>query len=86
MGLTDPAPCQWDEIRMLQEELEKYKLGMRKQVRMAIADKADRLAGDGGPEDVQMARAARAVHKGRRWFMKAGYTMSYRPLVSAAKI
>jgi len=89
VDLSDPAPCQWeswDELRMLQEELEKYKLGMGKRARMAIADKAGLLASDGDPEDVRMARAARAVHKGRRWIMTAGYTMLYRPLVSTAKI
>ena len=43
VDLSDPAPCQWDEFPMLQEELEKYKLGMGKRARMAIADKANLL-------------------------------------------
>jgi GTP-binding protein len=57
VDLSDPAPCQWDELPMLQEELEKYKLGMGKRARMAIADKANLLTSDGDPEDVRMARA-----------------------------
>ncbi len=55
VDLSGPAP--WDELRMLQEELEKYKSGMSKRARMVIANKADLLAADGDPEEVRLARA-----------------------------
>lgn len=55
VDLSGPAP--WDELRMLQQELEKYKGGMSKRARMVIANKADLLASDGDPEEVRMARA-----------------------------
>jgi GTPase len=55
VDLSGPAP--WDELRMLQEELEKYKSGMSKRARMVIANKADLLATDGDPEEVGLARA-----------------------------
>ncbi|KAI0260086.1 GTP-binding protein Obg/CgtA [Gloeopeniophorella convolvens] len=54
VDLSGPAP--WDELRMLQDELEKYKAGMSKQARMVIANKADLLAAEGGPDEVQLAR------------------------------
>jgi GTP-binding protein len=54
VDLSGPAP--WDDLRMLQEELEKYKPGMSKRARMVIANKADLLASDGDPEEVQLAR------------------------------
>jgi len=54
VDLSGPAP--WDELRMLQEELEKYKPGMSARARMVIANKADLLAGDGDPEEVRLAR------------------------------
>jgi GTP-binding protein len=50
INLSGPAP--WDELHMLQEELEKYKVGLSRQARMVIANKADLLvatgAADGG--------------------------------------
>ena len=55
VDLSGPAP--WDELRMLQEELEKYKCGMSKRARMVIANKADLLASGGDPEEVRLARA-----------------------------
>jgi len=55
VDLSGPAP--WDELRMLQQELEKYKRGFSKRARMVIANKADLLAGDGDPEGVRMAHA-----------------------------
>jgi GTP-binding protein len=55
VDLSGPAP--WDELRMLQEELEKYKCGMSKRARMVIANKADLLVSDGDPEEVRLARA-----------------------------
>jgi len=55
VDLSGPAP--WDELCMLQEELEKYKVGMSKRARMVIANKADLLAADGDLEDVRLARA-----------------------------
>ena len=47
----------WDELRMLREELEKYKIGMSKRARMVIANKADLVAAEGDPEEVRLARA-----------------------------
>jgi GTP-binding protein len=55
VDLSGPAP--WDELRMLREELEKYKTGMCKRARMVIANKADLLAAEGDPEEVQLAQA-----------------------------
>ena len=56
VDLSGPAP--WDELRVLKEELEKYKLGMSANARIVIANKADLLAGDGASEEeVTEARA-----------------------------
>jgi GTP-binding protein len=45
------APTPWDELRDLQDELEKYKPGMSTKARLVIANKADLLGGDGQDED-----------------------------------
>jgi len=42
VDLSGPAP--WDELRMLREELEKYKVGLSRRARMVVANKADLLA------------------------------------------
>jgi len=55
VDLSGPTP--WDELRMLREELEKYKTGMSNQARMVIANKADLLAAEGDPEEVRLAQA-----------------------------
>lgn len=55
VDLSGPAP--WDELRVLRDELEKYKEGMSKQARMVIANKADLLGGDGSDASVQEAKA-----------------------------
>ncbi len=55
VDLSGPAP--WDELRMLREELEKYKTGMSNRARMVIANKADLLSAEGDPEEVRLARA-----------------------------
>jgi GTPase len=55
VDLSGPAP--WDELRMLREELEKYKTGMSNRARMVIANKADLLAAEGDPEGVRLAQA-----------------------------
>ncbi len=57
VDLSGPAPWDEPELCVLQEELEKYKVGMSKRVRMVIANKADLLAADGDLEDVRLARA-----------------------------
>ncbi|KAI0271061.1 P-loop containing nucleoside triphosphate hydrolase protein [Russula aff. rugulosa BPL654] len=44
-------------LRMLREELEKYKTGMSNRARMVIANKADLLAAEGNPEEVRLAQA-----------------------------
>ncbi|KAI0795484.1 GTP-binding protein Obg/CgtA [Abortiporus biennis] len=55
VDLSSPAP--WDELRVLKEELEKYKPGMSSKARMVIANKADLLGGDGqDPVAVEEAR------------------------------
>ena len=46
VDLAGPAP--WDEVRVLREELERYKPGMSAMARIVIANKADLLGG--GPE------------------------------------
>ena len=55
VDLSGPAP--WDELCMLQGELQKHAWDMRAW-RMVIVNKADLLGGDGNPEEVRLARAA----------------------------
>ena len=55
VDLSSPAP--WDDIRVLKEELEKYKPGMISKARMVLANKADLLGGEGAdPDAVQEAK------------------------------
>ncbi|KAH9903499.1 GTPase [Cubamyces lactineus] len=61
VDLSAPAP--WDELRVLQEEIEQYKPGMSAKARMVIANKADLLAGtgsDGNPASQEQIAEARA--------------------------
>ncbi|EPQ51797.1 GTP-binding protein Obg/CgtA [Gloeophyllum trabeum ATCC 11539] len=53
VDLSCDAP--WEELRVLRDELEKYREGMSGKARMIIANKADLLGADGG-EDVEEAR------------------------------
>ncbi|THH18888.1 hypothetical protein EW146_g2171 [Bondarzewia mesenterica] len=53
VDFSNPAP--WDEVRVLRDELEKYKPGMSKQARMVIANKADLLGGSGDAKEVELA-------------------------------
>ncbi|KAA1471930.1 GTPase [Dentipellis sp. KUC8613] len=53
VDFSEPEP--WEHLRILREELEKYKPGMSKQARMVIANKADLLGADGAEEE-QAAR------------------------------
>ncbi|RPD61539.1 GTPase [Lentinus tigrinus ALCF2SS1-7] len=56
VDLSEPAP--WDELRVLREELEKYKPGMSAKARLVVANKADLLGGNGASEEeVAEARA-----------------------------
>ncbi|TFK92547.1 GTP-binding protein Obg/CgtA [Polyporus arcularius HHB13444] len=56
VDLSAPAP--WDELRVLREELEKYKPGLSAQARLVVANKADLLGGTGASEEeVAEARA-----------------------------
>ena len=56
VDLSGPAP--WDELRVLREELEKYKPGMSAKARIVVANKADLLGGSGASEeDIVEARA-----------------------------
>lgn len=50
------APDPWNQVAILRDELETYKPGMSDQARMVIANKADLLAQDGDPEEVEAAR------------------------------
>lgn len=53
VDLSTPAP--WDELRDLQDELEKYQPGMSTKARMVIANKADLLGGSGQDEEAVQA-------------------------------
>lgn len=55
VDLSGDAP--WDELRVLRDELEKYKVGMSTSARLVVANKADLLAGDGDLDAVQAAQA-----------------------------
>ncbi|KIP09964.1 hypothetical protein PHLGIDRAFT_28774 [Phlebiopsis gigantea 11061_1 CR5-6] len=55
VDLSAAAP--WDELRVLKEELEKYKPGMSAQAKMVVANKADLLAAAGSAEAVADAKA-----------------------------
>lgn len=55
VDLAGAAP--WDELRVLRDELEKYKPGMSAQARMVVANKADLLAQGGSAEEVAQAKA-----------------------------
>jgi GTP-binding protein len=55
VDLSAPAP--WDELRDLQDELEKYQAGMSTKARLVIANKADLLGGDG--QDAEAVKEAR---------------------------
>ncbi|KAF9530559.1 GTPase [Crepidotus variabilis] len=46
----------WEELRVLQEELEKYQPGMSSKARIVVANKGDLLAGDGDPAEVEQAK------------------------------
>ena len=46
----------WEELGILRDELEKYQPGMSSKARIVVANKADLLAGDGDPSDVEKAR------------------------------
>ena len=55
VDLSTPAP--WDELRDLQDELEKYQPGMSTKARLVIANKADLIGGDG--QDVDAVKEAK---------------------------
>jgi len=56
VDLSAPAP--WDELRDLQDELEKYQPGMSTKARLVVANKADLLGGSGQEDDaVKEAKA-----------------------------
>ncbi|KAH9829598.1 GTPase [Rhodofomes roseus] len=59
IDLSSPAP--WDELRVLRDEIEKYKPGLSPKARMVLANKADLLGGasEDGQEDPQAVREAR---------------------------
>ncbi|KAI0080391.1 GTPase [Panus rudis PR-1116 ss-1] len=48
VDLSSPEP--WEDLRVLREELEKYKPGMSPKARMVLANKADLLGGNGADE------------------------------------
>lgn len=55
VDLSGPAP--WDELAILQRELEAYQTGMSTRARIVIANKADLLAAGADPVAVEEARA-----------------------------
>ncbi|KZT63432.1 GTP-binding protein Obg/CgtA [Daedalea quercina L-15889] len=59
VDLSSAAP--WDELRVLRDEIEKYKPGLSPKARMVLANKADLLggAGEDGQEDPQAVQEAR---------------------------
>lgn len=59
VDLAGPAP--WDELRVLRDEIEKYKPGLSPKARMVLANKADLLggAGEDGREDPEAVQAAK---------------------------
>ncbi|KAL6306992.1 GTP-binding protein Obg/CgtA [Sparassis latifolia] len=61
VDLSSPAP--WDDLRVLRDEIEKYKPGMSPKARMVLANKADLLGGSKGPEDTEAVHEARAKLK-----------------------
>lgn len=46
----------WEELAVLRDELEKYQPGMSEKGRIVVANKADLLAGDGDPLEVEKAK------------------------------
>jgi len=46
----------WNDLATLREELEKYQPGMSSKAKIVVANKADLLAGDGDPAEVEKAR------------------------------
>ena len=59
VDLAGPAP--WDELRVLRDEVEKYKPGLSPKARMVLANKADLLGGasEDGREDPEAVQAAK---------------------------
>ncbi|KAH9936703.1 GTP-binding protein Obg/CgtA [Amylocystis lapponica] len=58
VDLSSPAP--WDDLRVLRDEIEKYKPGISPKGRMVLANKADLLGGADGEEDAEAVREAQA--------------------------
>ncbi|CAL1709700.1 unnamed protein product [Somion occarium] len=54
VDLSSEAP--WEDLRVLRDELEKYKPGMSPKARMVLANKADLLGEDGQDEAVRNAK------------------------------
>lgn len=71
VDLSGPAP--WDELHVLQNELEAYKPGLSSMARLVIANKADLLAADDDDDQVAAARAKLArVEEFVREYMNVG--------------
>ncbi|KAF9045324.1 GTPase [Panaeolus papilionaceus] len=47
----------WEELAVLRDELEKYQEGLSESARIVVANKADLLAPDGDPAQIETARA-----------------------------
>lgn len=58
VDLSGPAP--WDDLRVLRDELEKYKPGMSPKARLVIANKADLLGGSEGEDGEAAVSEARS--------------------------
>ena len=55
VDLSAEAP--WEELSILREELEKYQSGMSEKGFIVVANKADLLASDGDPAEIEKAKA-----------------------------
>jgi len=55
VDLSADAP--WEELGILREELEKYQPGMSDKGCIVVANKADLLASDGDPVEIEKAKA-----------------------------
>ncbi|KAI0943427.1 hypothetical protein AcW1_002589 [Taiwanofungus camphoratus] len=68
VDLSSPAP--WDDLRVLKDEIEKYKPGISPKARMVLANKADLLGGPEDHADMKSVEEARAKLKKLEEFVK----------------
>lgn len=73
VDLSSPAP--WDDLRVLRDEIEKYKPGISPKARMVLANKADLLGGSQGQEDSDAVQQAREKLKRLEEFVEQEMTV-----------